>query len=316
MLNFSTETMAPLGRAKEYSNILSGYLTGLEGAGRVFADVQEGHLLEARSVGFRVGALSGSVHRCNSLRHRYAIHQSLTERGCRVHLLKEGALTLVTDENAHHLKPGDLAFYRPKKTAEFHAPEGGSKTITFHIPWRLANLLSSGREIAYDRVFSSCSGIGACVASLMETIAERHEELTLADCAAMQTVLAQSIIQLGTSPCEEPTSLRHELLQSLKAIACASLDDPELTPAKVAEQAGISVRTLHRSFQASGVTFWSWVRNERLDRCHIEVTDPSFPRRSITEVAFRWGFNELSTFDRGFRKRYGQSPRAARSAGR
>ncbi|MFD1106427.1 helix-turn-helix domain-containing protein [Sphingobium olei] len=39
------------------------------------------------------------------------------------------------------------------------------------------------------------------------------------------------------------------------------------------------------------------------------------PKRTITEVAFRSGFNDLSSFDRNFCKRYGASPRNVRSSG-
>ena len=99
----------------------------------------------------------------------------------------------------------------------------------------------------------------------------------------------------------------------LKSIAAAKLDDPDLTPAMVAARAGVSVRTLHRAFQASGETFWNWIRDRRLDRCYAELTTPIQSKRTITEVAFRWGFNELSTFDRNFRKRYGASPRNVRA---
>ena len=86
-----------------------------------------------------------------------------------------------------------------------------------------------------------------------------------------------------------------------------------LTVSEVAKLSGVSVRTLHRVFQASGETFWSWIRDRRLDRCYAELTAPTHSKRTITEVAFRWGFNELSTFDRNFRKRYGASPRNVRS---
>ena len=93
----------------------------------------------------------------------------------------------------------------------------------------------------------------------------------------------------------------------------ASVVHAALSPAQVAQKAGVSVRTLHRIFQASGETFWSWIRDRRLERCYAELTAPANSKRTITEVAFRWGFNELSTFDRNFRKRYGASPRQVRS---
>lgn len=308
--------MPARGRAVEYAKTLGDYYTAIEPDRSVLAEIQERELLDARSIGFTLGNLSCSEHRCNSPFHRYSMRHRSLRTGYSLQLVKEGTLTLISDDIELHMEPGDIAFIRPMKVVEYHALNGGSKTIGFHIPLRLANSLCYGRKIALDRVFSRSTGIGACVASLVDTITDRHRELTAADCATLQTVVAEAMIQLGTSLNEDPkaNAVRADMLQSLKVIAAALLDDPELTPAMVAERVGISVRTLHRAFQASGETFWSWVRDRRLERCHIELTSPSFSRRSITEVAFRWGFNDLSTFDRNFRKRYGVSPRMIRSA--
>lgn len=314
VLNFTTSAMAARGRAEEYAKTLGLYYTAIEPDRSVLAEIQEGDLLDARSTGFSLGNLSCSEHRCNSPFHRYSMRHRSPHTGYSLQLVKEGTLTITSDDNELHMKPGDIAFVRPMKVLEYHALNGGSRTIGIHVPLRLANPLRYGRRIALDRVFSRSSGIGACVASLVETITDRRQELTAADCASLQTVVAEAIIQLGTSTSEEVNSVSADLLESLKVVAVALLSDPDLTPARVAERAGISVRTLHRAFQASGETFWSWVRDRRLERCHIELAAPSFSRRSITEVALRWGFNDLSTFDRNFRKRYGVSPRMIRSA--
>ncbi|MBU6443177.1 MAG: helix-turn-helix domain-containing protein [Alphaproteobacteria bacterium] len=315
MLKFSTDGLPSRGRALEYSKALSAYCSTLESDSIIRAEVEEADILHARSESFEVGNLIGAVHDDNSPCHRYSIRQAPSHPGYTLYLITKGTLTLTSDETELQLRPGDMAFFRPKRIAEFRSPEGENSMISFLIPLRLASVLARGREIALDRVFSTSSGIGACVGSLMETVAARNKDLTLGDSATLQTVLAEAMIQLGTSLRDAPErdSLRGEMLCKLKALAAASLDDPELTPATVAKRAGISVRTLHRSFRASGETFWSWLRDERLDRCHMELADPSFRRRRITEVAFRWGFNELSTFDRNFRKRFGVSPRAMRS---
>lgn len=316
MLNFSTDLLDTRGRASEYSKVLGEYYTSVEPYRNVRAEVHENDLLNAFSIGFSVGRLRCSIHHCNSPFHRYSIDNRAERTGYSLEFVKDGALTLVSDDNELQMGPGDLAFIRPMKVVEYRVREGGSTTIGVHIPWRLAQSLCYGRKIALDRVFSRSSGIGACVVSLIEAMTDRYREFSAMDRAGLQTVVAEAIVQLGTSTAEDAVliSSRAEMLQGLKDIAASSLDDPELTPARVAEQAGISVRTLHRSFQASGETFWSWVRDMRLDRCYLELTDPSFARRSITEVSFRWGFNELSTFDRIFRKRYGMSPRMARSS--
>jgi len=315
MLNFSTRMMPERGRAEEYSAVLGSYYSSIETERQVLAEIKEHDVLDAFSMAFDLGRLSCSVHKCNSPLHRYSMRHSSTQAGYSLQYIVEGNLTIVSDDHGHSVGPGDMVFVRSRRVLEYHTSSSGSKTIGVHVPWPLVHALAYGRSIALDRVFTSKSGIGACVASLIDAIFNSQADLSSADCSALQVSLAEAIVQLGTSATGSiADAARIDLFNNLKSIATAALDDPELTPAKVAAKAGVSVRTLHRVFQASGETFWSWIRDRRLERCYAELTAPTASRRSITEVAFRWGFNELSTFDRNFRKRYGASPRNVRSS--
>lgn len=317
MLDFTTRRMQECERASQYSAVLSAYYSSIEAQRQVIAEIREADVLDAYSMAFDLGRLSCSVHKCNSPLHRYSISENSTKTGHSLQYIVEGNLTIVSDDHRHEVGPGDLVFLRSHEILEYHALSPGSKTIGIHVPWTLVQALTYGRSIALDRVFTSASGIGSCVASLILAVFNSKPSLSSSDCAALQISLAEAIVQLGTSAADSiPDAARGGLLNDLKSIATASLDDPELAPAKVAAEAGVSVRTLHRAFHASGETFWSWIRDRRLERCHAELTTPALSRRSITEVAFRWGFNELSTFDRNFRRRYGTSPRSVRSLAR
>ena len=315
MLDFTTRTMPERGRAEQYSAVLGAYYSSIEPDRQVLAEIEEQNVLDAFSMAFDLGRLSCSTHKCNSPLHRYSMRHGSMQPGYSLQYIVEGNLTIISDDHGHDVGPGDMVFVRSRRVLEYHTSTSGSKTIGVHVPWTLAHALAYGRSIALDRVFTSRTGIGACVASLIDAIFSSQADLSSSDCTALQVSLAEAVVQLGTSATGSiADAARVDLFNSLKSIATATLDDPELTPAKVATKAGVSVRTLHRVFQASGETFWSWIRDRRLERCYAELTAPTLSRQSITEVAFRWGFNELSTFDRNFRKRYGASPRTVRSS--
>jgi AraC-like DNA-binding protein len=314
MLDFTTQGLPESGRAARYSEVLGAYYSSIEPDRQVVADISEQDALNAFSMAFDLGRLSCSVHKCNSPLHRYSMRQSPMRLGYSLQYIVEGNLTIVSDDYCHVVAPGDMVFLRSQKVQEYHTSSGGSKTIGVHVPWALVQALAYGRSMSLDQVFTSKSGIGACVASLIGAIFNSHVDLSASDRAALQVGLGEAVVQLGTlttSSIADP--VRAGLFSDIKAIATAALDDPDLSPAQVAAKAGVSVRTLHRIFQASGETFWNWIRDRRLERCHAELTAPTHSKRTITEVAFRWGFNELSTFDRNFRKRYGASPRQVRS---
>ena len=44
--------------------------------------------------------------------------------------------------------------------------------------------------------------------------------------------------------------------------------------------------------------------------------EPSLPTVTIAEIAYEAGFNDLSHFYRAFRRRFGETPAAARTTGR
>src|SRR5260370_42427844 len=90
------------------------------------------------------------------------------------------------------------------------------------------------------------------------------------------------------------------------------MDYPDLTPARVAELEGISERYLQKLFEGSGSSFTHYLRERRLQRTSAELSNPAEAHHSISEIAFRNGFNDSAHFSRAFRHRFGWSPREFR----
>lgn len=67
--------------------------------------------------------------------------------------------------------------------------------------------------------------------------------------------------------------------------------------------------------EETGSTFTEHVSEERLRRAWRLLADP-MSRLAIADVALEAGFNDLSHFYRAFRRRYGETPAAARASGR
>jgi AraC-like DNA-binding protein len=86
------------------------------------------------------------------------------------------------------------------------------------------------------------------------------------------------------------------------------LTEPDLTPRVVAERNGMSVRALHLLFELKGVSFSQWVQRRRLEEIKALLLHPGTAGRSVADIAFSWGFNDLSTFYRAFHSAYGVRP--------
>lgn len=88
-----------------------------------------------------------------------------------------------------------------------------------------------------------------------------------------------------------------------------------LSPQLIAEHCGISVRYLHQLFETQGATVSGWVRGQRLQMCDEALRDPAC-RKSISEIAYQWGFLDQAQFSRHYKARFGCTPSDARGAAR
>lgn len=102
----------------------------------------------------------------------------------------------------------------------------------------------------------------------------------------------------------------HRICQSIETL----LSDPDLSLRRLAEKNGVSPRYIQKLFALAQDTFGHYVRARRLERSRMDLASPLCARLSISEICFRWGFNESAHFSRAFRNQYGQSPREYRRA--
>src|SRR5262249_22606835 len=103
---------------------------------------------------------------------------------------------------------------------------------------------------------------------------------------------------------------------ALLAFVRQNLANPDLSPRLAAAQLGMSVRTLHARFEQVGETFSRRVLDHRLEGCAEALREPRQIVCGISDVAYRWGFNDLSHFNKAFRARFGVTPSRWRDPGR
>jgi AraC-like DNA-binding protein len=104
------------------------------------------------------------------------------------------------------------------------------------------------------------------------------------------------------------------LLAAVRRFIDERLGDPDLSPVSIAQANAISVRTLHRLFESADETVSAVIRDRRLSRCHADLSRGT--DESVTAIAFRWGFHNMSYFSRVFRERYGLCAREVQLAAR
>jgi len=103
-------------------------------------------------------------------------------------------------------------------------------------------------------------------------------------------------------------------LAAIKADILANLDDGKLNVTTVATRHRLTVRYMHKLFESEGITYSGFVLGQRLARAYCLLRNPLHSRRAISTIAFELGFNDLSYFNRTFRRRYNVTPSEIRDS--
>jgi AraC family transcriptional activator of tynA and feaB len=179
--------------------------------------------------------------------------------------------------------------------------------------WMMENRLRL-REIPFAQRICGTRGAGALLSRLSQSLyeeAERFKEEKEEGAAALDAYFQILSACLGHA---EPGERGYpELRPRIQKFIEDHLSDPGLRPAEIAAAADISVRHLHRLFSSSGSTLGDSVRERRLKQCRNDLANPSLVGKTITEIAFSWGFSDSAHFSRSFRKQFGICPRSFRA---
>jgi AraC-like DNA-binding protein len=165
------------------------------------------------------------------------------------------------------------------------------------------------------RPLSARRGLGKLIWGLVDNTIDQipdlqpHSSADVAEIVAQMFRLALFDSLDGRAPLSSSEALRHRV----KLYISAHLKDPEFSLGKLAELTHCSKRYLHMIFRAEGVSISDYILKSRLERCRTDLLDPAIAHRSITEIAYSWGFNNSNHFSRCFKRKFGMAPRSLRN---
>lgn len=136
----------------------------------------------------------------------------------------------------------------------------------------------------------------------------RRDELQGADNALADTAAQMIAEMFAALDVEQTVGRAHTLRRDLLQYISQHIADAELNVQTAAVALGISPRYVHALLRPTGRSFAEHLLELRLDQCRRALLNYASVA-SITQIAFNWGFNEMSHFSRAFRRRFGVSPR-------
>jgi AraC-like DNA-binding protein len=231
-------------------------------------------------------------------------------------VLLEGRARLQSEDLDQELGPGDIA-YGPTGRQATLAMETWCRLMFVRAPRvALDHRLIAVRGLKIGRL-QAASGLAHILSSLLRATAEALPEMTVDQLRPVELGLTEFLAAAlaekmrGEAPAGGVISPHlHRISQTIETL----LPDSELSLRRLADKCGVSPRYIQKLFAAAGDTFGHYLRTRRLERCRMDLSSPLSSSLSISEICFRWGFNDSAHFSRAFRNQYGQSPREYRRA--
>ena len=225
-----------------------------------------------------------------------------------------GSATLSQDGREAVIHPGDLALLDAQRP--FICRYDHRKQITIKIPHRSlkARLAPSSQLTA--RAVRHVSGIGGLTSDFIRMIPDRIDQLSEQEQAQigeqLLDLVALALAAEGGKDRPALSSARATALLRLRMEIERRLADPSLDPSAAAGAAGISVRYANALLAEEGKSLERLIVWRRLERCRLALEDATQDHRTVSDIAYAWGFSDLSHFDRRFKAAFGSSPREHR----
>jgi AraC-like DNA-binding protein len=124
----------------------------------------------------------------------------------------------------------------------------------------------------------------------------------------MIDLIAVSLAKTVQSGTPRISSTRGLVLLRVRAAIERRLSDPTLDGEAAAAAAGVSVRYANSVLAEEGTSIARYIQERRLARCRRALEDPRQAHRCLSEIAYGWGFSDMTHFGRSFRNAYGMLP--------
>ena len=193
---------------------------------------------------------------------------------------------------------------------------GSGVRLYLRVPrWVMEDRLQT-TTIPSARRISGTSTLGATLFHLANSLYREADELSQQEGSAIIEAyfdILSACVGRREPDRDSGNGASSELCLRIEQFIAEHLAEPTLKPEPIAAAAGISVRHLHRLFARKGRSVSDWIRERRLEQCRNDLTNPRLRDRTITDIAFHWGFCESAHFSRSFKELFGICPRVFRS---
>lgn len=210
------------------------------------------------------------------------------------------------------MSPGEFSIYDSKRPYTLRFSEDFEEIVLKVRGDTLRALVRDAESLTATKV-SGSSGPGRILHGMLQALRGDLDSLPAASASPLgDSLLSLAAAGLGTlqgAPRVESSARKAYHLERIRRHIDDRLHEPNLTIEAVAMQLGMSVSHLHRLFAGEPQSPAQYLWQRRMERCSRDLLDPRLAARPVSEIGYRWGFNDAAHFSRAFRERFGCPPR-------
>ncbi|MEU8543836.1 helix-turn-helix domain-containing protein [Streptomyces sp. NPDC048717] len=217
--------------------------------------------------------------------------------------------------------PGSLVLYDTARPFSLVYPEP-FRSHLLHLPRHLLGVPERDVRQVAGTALAATQWQSAIVAPFLDLLAATASTCAVPAGDRWADIVADLVSGLVTEAAAagrlgERDQANDDLMLRVRTYIDRHLGEPELTPERIAAAHRISLRYLHRLFEAEGegVTVRRLIQHRRLQECARELGRRGRVVPTVSAVAHRWGFANPAHFSRAFRAAYGISPSQWRGTG-
>jgi AraC-like DNA-binding protein len=214
------------------------------------------------------------------------------------------------------VEPGGAVFTSNADASTIMLP-GPARFVCISIPRTVITTLASRVEDMLLRPLLPNSGVLRLLTGYLEVFDDEALQLPELRSAAATHIYELCALAAGaTRDAAEAAAgrgVRAARLRAVKADVAANFGSADLSAAALARRHSVTARYIHKLFELEGTTLSRFRLGVRLARAHTLLVG-RHDELTIAEIAYRAGFNDLSTFNREFRRHFGARPTDVRRA--
>jgi AraC-like DNA-binding protein len=216
------------------------------------------------------------------------------------------------------LGPGD-AVLKSCSDVGGHDFPGPAQYLTLRIPRRRLNGMAVKPEDALARRIPASTETLRLLVDYVKTTLRNHP-MTSPQLRRLFTTHVHDLVALAVGATRDVSDVAHRRglqvarLNAIKGAIITGLGSEHLNIAGIARGCGVTPRYVQMLFESERTTFTEYVLEQRLARAHRMLTDPAFSHWTISAIAFEVGFENMSYFNRVFRRNFAGTPSDMRAA--